>query len=66
MSSNGISPLQWHPFTTVPGQQPNSMVSIIKQYGKWTGDLMARCDYTYVHCQTANVLAMSAPTPPRM
>ena len=44
MSSNGISPLQWHPFTTVPGRQPNSMVSIIKQYGKWTGDLMTRCD----------------------
>ena len=44
MSSNSISPLQWHPFTTVPGQQPCSMVSIIKRYGKWTGDLMARCD----------------------
>lgn len=40
MSSNGISPLQWHPFTTIPGEQPCSMVSIIKLYGKWTGYLM--------------------------
>ena len=42
MSSNGISPLQWHPFTTIPGEQAFSMVSIIKQYGKWTGQLMDR------------------------
>ena len=40
MSSNGISPLQWHPFTAIPGEQPFSMVSIVKQYGKWTGRLM--------------------------
>ena len=42
MSSNAISRLQWHPFTTIPGEQPHSMVSIIKQYGKWTGKLMDR------------------------
>ena len=40
MSSNGISPLQWHPFTAIPGEQAFSMVSIIKAYGKWTGQLM--------------------------
>lgn len=53
VSNNGISPLQWHPFTAIPGEQPNSMVSIIKQYGKWTGHLMDRytsprdCSHSY-------------------
>ena len=48
MSSNAISRLQWHPFTTIPGEQPHSMVSIIKQYGKWTGKLMDRYQ-RYLH-----------------
>ena len=47
MSSDAISRLQWHPFTTIPGEQPHSMVSIIKQYGKWTGKLMDRYHLTY-------------------
>ncbi len=52
MSSNGISPVQWHPFTAIPGEQAFSMVSIIKQYGKWTGQLMNRYDQASLNRST--------------
>ena len=55
MSSSVISRLQWHPFTTIPGEQPHSMVSIIKQYGKWTGKLMDRCQCCFLH-QTSLII----------
>ena len=37
-----LSSLQWHPFTTIPGEHPATLVSVIKKYGSWTADLVQR------------------------
>ena len=37
------SPMQWHPFTAIPGKQPFTLRSIIKRSGSWTQSLLNRC-----------------------
>jgi predicted ferric reductase len=37
-----ISPLQWHPFTFIPGKRPNTLRAMVKSYGRWTQSLMDR------------------------
>ena len=43
MANLRISPLQWHPFTFVPGKRPNALKAIVKSYGRWTQHLMDKC-----------------------
>ena len=48
MSAWRLSPLQWHPFTAMPGPQPRTLLSVIKRYGRWTDSLMAGCACMYI------------------
>ena len=43
MANLRISPLQWHPFTFIPGKRPNTLRAIVKSYGRWSQHLMERC-----------------------
>lgn len=40
-----VSRLQWHPFTVIAGDQPNTYVAYIKACGGWTRSLISRYDY---------------------
>ena len=51
MSVWRLSPLQWHPFTAIPAQQPSTLLSIIKRYGQWTEELMSRSVHLWPHPQ---------------
>ena len=37
-----VSRLQWHPFTVIAGDQPNSYVAYVKACGGWTRSLISR------------------------
>lgn len=39
---DGLSQLQWHPYSTVGGPRPHTLVAHIKSYGAWTSGLMRR------------------------
>ncbi|CAL5218771.1 g490 [Coccomyxa viridis] len=39
---DGLSPVQWHPYSTVGGDQGHTLVAHIKAYGKWTTGLLNR------------------------
>ena len=32
---DGLSPVQWHPYSTVGGDREHTLVAHIKAYGKW-------------------------------
>ena len=44
MANLRISPLQWHPFTFIPGKRPNTLRAIVKSYGRWTQSLMDKSE----------------------
>jgi predicted ferric reductase len=37
---DGLSPVQWHPYSTVGGVRPHTLVAHIKGYGFWTSGLI--------------------------
>ena len=37
-----VSCLQWHPFTVIAGDQPNTYVAYVKACGGWTRRLISR------------------------
>lgn len=37
-----VSRLQWHPFTVIAGDQPNTYIAYIKACGGWTRGLISR------------------------
>lgn len=37
-----MSRLQWHPFTVIAGDQPNTYIAYIKACGGWTRSLISR------------------------
>lgn len=37
---DGLSTVQWHPYSTVGGPRPHTLVAHIKSYGAWTSGLM--------------------------
>ena len=39
---DGLSTVQWHPYSTVGGPRPHTLVAHIKSYGLWTSGLMRR------------------------
>lgn len=39
---DGLSTVQWHPYSTVGGPRPHTLVAHIKSYGAWTSGLMRR------------------------
>ncbi|CAL8470322.1 g9864 [Coccomyxa elongata] len=39
---DGLSTVQWHPYSTVGGPRPGTLVAHIKSYGSWTSGLMRR------------------------
>lgn len=39
---DGLSPTQWHPYSTVGGPRPHTLVAHIKSYGRWTSGLIRR------------------------
>ncbi len=39
---DGLSTVQWHPYSTVGGARPGTLVAHIKSYGSWTSGLMRR------------------------
>ena len=44
MRVEGLSHLQWHPFTVIRGESPGTLQAIIKSYGRWTQGLIDRLE----------------------
>ena len=36
MGVEGLSPVQWHPFTSRAGPEPHTLLAHVKGYGPWT------------------------------